>query len=78
MSDETAIPRSPEGRVPSPAHPEQRREALPQHEPKSQLDDPGAPARIEAIKRSPSYIPAVEDVTFLNRDTARGPRLELD
>jgi len=78
MSKQAPVARPPEGRVPSPAHPERRREALPQHEPKSHLDDPDAPARVAAIKASESYRPAIEDVSFLNRGTARGPRLELD
>ncbi|GAB4363213.1 MAG: LOG family protein [Oricola sp.] len=77
-SEDTPAARAPEGRVPSPAHPQRRREALPQHQPKSHLDDPGAPARVAAIKASASYRPAIEDVGFLEEGPARGPRLELD
>jgi len=78
MTDDAGPPRRPEGRVPSPAHPQKRREALPWCAPKSQLDDPDAPGRVAAIQNSASYKPAIEDVSFLNHDTARGPRLELD
>jgi hypothetical protein len=51
MSEQAPATRPPEGRVPSPAHPEKRREALPQHEPKSHLDDPDAPARVATRSR---------------------------
>jgi uncharacterized protein (TIGR00730 family) len=78
MSEQAPATRPPEGRVPSPPHPQRRREALPQHEPKSHLDDPDAPARVATLMESESYRPAIEDVSFLERDTARGPRLELD
>ena len=78
MTETVHASRGPEGRVPSPAHPHKRREALPQHEPKSHLDDPDAPARLAAILESESYSPAIRDVGFLGRDAARGPRLELD
>jgi len=78
MSEQAPATRPPEGRVPSPPHPQRRREALPQHEPKSHLDDPDAPARVATLMESESYRPAIEDVSFLERGTARGPRLELD
>lgn len=78
MTEDVSTTRAPQGRVPSPAHPQTRREALPQHEPKSHLDDPGAPARLAAIQASASYRPAIEDVGFLEKAPARGPRLELD
>jgi len=64
--------------VPEPAHPQHRREPLPWQEPKSQLDDPQGPAKLEAILKSPSYKPAIEDVDFLDGDDARGVRLQLD
>lgn len=78
MSEDVRSSRAAEGRVPSPAHPRERCEALPQHQPKSWLDDPDAPARIEALKKSPSYRPADQDVAFLNRNDTRGVRLQLD
>jgi len=64
--------------VPEPAHPYHRREPLPWQEPKSQVDDPQGPAKLEAILKSPSYRPAIEDVDFLDGDDARGVRLQLD
>jgi uncharacterized protein (TIGR00730 family) len=66
------------GRIPQPAHPELRREALPGQQPKPSLEDPHAPARLQAILESPSYRQADEDVEFLNRDDTRGLRLQVD
>jgi hypothetical protein len=51
---------------------------LPWHLPKPVEEDPNAPARVEAILRSPSYCLADEDVDFLNRNDTRGLRLQLD
>lgn len=65
-------------RFPAPAHPKKRREPLPWQKPKSAAEDAGAPARLEAILNSPSYRKADEDTDFLDRDDARGPRLQLD
>ncbi len=64
--------------VPQPAHPHQRREPLPWHKPKPSIEDPEGPGKLELILNSPSYIPAVEDVDFLDGDDARGVRLQLD
>lgn len=65
-------------KVPEPAHPQHRKEPLPWQEPKSQVDDPQGPAKLEAILKSPSYSPAIQDVNFLDGDDARGVRLQLD
>jgi uncharacterized protein (TIGR00730 family) len=61
-----------------PAHPQRRREPLPGCQPKPADEDPEAPRRVAEILASPSYREADRDVDFLNRDEARGPRLELD
>jgi uncharacterized protein (TIGR00730 family) len=77
--DETQKPRRKGAdRVPVPAHPHKRREALPWHKPKPSHEDPEAPARLKAILESPSYLQADQDVDFLNRDDTRGLRLQLD
>ena len=55
-----------------------RRQALPWHEPKSEQDDPGARAAVDAIVRHPSYREADRDVDFLDSDDMRGVRLQLD
>jgi len=64
--------------VPEPAHPHQRREPLPWQKPKPTIEDPQGPAQLDAILKSPSYRPAIEDVDFLDGDDARGVRLQLD
>lgn len=64
--------------VPQPAHAEQRKEPLPWQTPKSSNEDPECPSKLQAILGSPSYVPAVEDVDFLDGDDARGVRLQLD
>ena len=64
--------------VPAPAHPHQRREPLPWQTPKPSGDDPECPGKLEAITNNPSYVPAIEDVDFLDGDDARGVRLQLD
>jgi uncharacterized protein (TIGR00730 family) len=64
--------------VPRPPHPEHRREPLPQSHPKSGREDPGAPARIQALIEAPSYRRADQDTSFLERDEVRGLRLQLD
>ena len=64
--------------VPRPPHPEHRREPLPQAHPKPGKEDPGAPARIQALLEAPSYRRADKDVDFLERDEVRGLRLQLD
>jgi len=64
--------------IPQPPHPEHRREPLPECQPKAGEEDPGAPARIQALLDSPSYRRADQDVNFLERDEARGMRLNLE
>ncbi|VAW80290.1 hypothetical protein MNBD_GAMMA13-1711 [hydrothermal vent metagenome] len=64
--------------VPLPAHPEQRGEALPWQTPKPSNEDPDAPAKLERILNSPSYIQADQDTDFIGRDDARAIRLQLD
>ncbi len=64
--------------VPKPAHPRQRREPLPWQQPKSASDDAEGARKLQAILASPSYVPAIEDVDFLDGDDARGVRLQLD
>jgi len=64
--------------IPHPPHPEHRREPLPESRPKAGEEDPGAPARIQALLNAPSYRRADQDVAFLERDEARGLRLNLE
>lgn len=64
--------------IPTPAHPQLRREPLPWHRPKSSEEDPDAPHRIQAILNSISYRQADQDVGFLNLDETRGVRLQID
>ena len=64
--------------VPTPAHPQQRREPLPWHRPKPAEEDPGALKSVEAIRRSASYRLAEQDVDFITRPDSRGPRLQLE
>ncbi|MGA2127353.1 MAG: TIGR00730 family Rossman fold protein [Xanthobacteraceae bacterium] len=64
--------------IPRPAHPQRREEPLPWQRPKSVEEDPGAFDRVEAIRRSPSYRLAEQDMEFLGRSDMRGPRLQLD
>jgi uncharacterized protein (TIGR00730 family) len=64
--------------VPRPPHPAHRREPLPQFHPKPGKEDPGAPARIQALLEAPSYRRADQDVDFLEREEVRGLRLHLD
>lgn len=55
-----------------------RREPLPWQKPKSPSEDWEAPAKLESILNSPSYVPAIRDVDFLDSGYARGVRLQLD
>ena len=64
--------------VPTPEQLEKRREPLPWETPKPVEEDPLAPARVENIIASPSYLQADQDVDFLNRDDTRGVRLQID
>jgi len=64
--------------IPKPAHPRHRREPLPWCQPKPVEEDRDAPARVNAIMSSPSYLQGDEDIDFLNRDETRGVRLQID
>jgi uncharacterized protein (TIGR00730 family) len=64
--------------VPAPAHPHERREPLPWHRPKLAEEDPGAPRAVQAIRESPTYRLAEQDVDFIARADIRGPRLEIE
>ncbi len=64
--------------VPEPALPQQRKESLPWQTPKPPEEDPASPDKLDAILNSPSYVPAIEDIDFLDGDDARGIRLQLD
>jgi uncharacterized protein (TIGR00730 family) len=64
--------------VPAPAHPHERREPLPWHRPKPAEEDPGAPRAVQAIRESPTYRLAEQDVDFIARADIRGPRLEIE
>ena len=55
-----------------------RRAPLPWSRPKPADEDPSAAERVRAIVQSPSYLPADEDVAFLNYPETRGLRLQLD
>lgn len=65
-------------KVPTPHSAPERKEPLPWQKPKPPSEDWEAPAKLEKILGSPSYIPAVKDVAFLNSAYARGMRLQLD
>lgn len=69
---------NPQSRIPTPAHPQWRREPLPWHQPKPAEEDPEALLRIQAILKAPSYRLADEDTDFLHRDDLRGVRLQID
>src|SRR5450631_1685474 len=64
--------------IPTPAHPDKRREALPWQQPKATAEDPEALQRVQAILNSPSYRRADNDIEFLARDGVRGVRLQID
>jgi uncharacterized protein (TIGR00730 family) len=64
--------------IPTPAHPHQRREALPWQRPKPIEEDPEAMRRVQAIVQSPSYRTADTDPAFLAEDDLRGVRLQID
>jgi uncharacterized protein (TIGR00730 family) len=64
--------------VPTPAHPHERREPLPWHRPKPAEEDPRAPEWVRAIRESPTYRLAEQDVDFVARADIRGPRLEIE
>jgi uncharacterized protein (TIGR00730 family) len=64
--------------IPTPAHPDKRREALSWQRPKATEEDPQAFHRLQAILNSPSYRPADTDTDFLAEDDLRGVRLQID
>jgi hypothetical protein len=64
--------------IPTPAHPDKRREALPWQQPKAIEEDPEAMRRVQAILKSPSYRTADTDTEFLAEDDLRGVRLQID
>lgn len=64
--------------IPQPAQPDRRQQPLPWHRPKPAAEDPDAPARTRAILASPSYVLAEQDLAFLERDEARGVRLQIE
>jgi len=65
-------------KVPTPAHPDQRREPLPWQAPKLAIDDADCAEMLARILRSESYLPAVQDVDLLGSGETRGLRLQLD
>jgi hypothetical protein len=65
-------------KIPAPAHPTERRQALPWRQPKSVDEDPDALRRVQAILNCPSYRTADTDTAFLAEDDLRGVRLQLD
>ena len=68
----------PTKRVPSPPHPQARRQPLPEHSSKSTEEDPAAPQALRAIRESPTYRLAEQDAEFIARADIRGPRLEIE
>ncbi len=70
--------RSLKGDCPTPPHPRERNKKLPEQAPKPAMDDPAAPAAIQAIINSPSYREADQDIEFLQEGYSRGLRLQLE
>ena len=64
--------------VPEPAQPNLRREPLPWCKPKPVCEDAQCTNLLKAVMEHPSYLPAVQDVDFLNGADTRGLRLQLD
>ncbi|GAC17312.1 LOG family protein [Paraglaciecola arctica] len=64
--------------IPKPAHPIRRKEALPWQKPKPVSEDPKIANKLETILDNSSYVPAIEDIDFLQGPNARGIRLQLD
>jgi uncharacterized protein (TIGR00730 family) len=64
--------------TPTPADPCERREPLPEQQPKPAADDPGAPERVRALIESPGYRQADRDPEFLKLEATRGVRLQID
>jgi hypothetical protein len=65
-------------KVPEPAHPHRRREPLPWLNPKPVSEDAECARTLKAILENPSYVPAIQDVDFLDSNDTRGIRLQLD
>ena len=66
-------------RFKKPPHKTSRDSELPWQHPKSPLEGPQAQENLDAIMKSPSYRMAIEDLTFLQEDSAALPaRLQLD
>ena len=55
-----------------------RRRPLPWQTAKPAVDDAGAPERVAALLRSPSYTPGGEDPDFVPRSDPRSERLMMD
>lgn len=55
-----------------------RSEPLPSCAPKSRLDDPTAPERVQKLLQSPAYRRADQDPEFLARNELRNARLQLE
>jgi uncharacterized protein (TIGR00730 family) len=72
------LSQTPDGKSPTPPHPQKRRKPLPGQTPKDAADDPMAPAAIQAILDSGAYREADLDVEFLQEDESRGLRLQLE
>ena len=66
------------GVVPEPPHPTNRKERLPGEIPSSESIARANAERTDAILNSQAYLPATEDVDFLQGSDARGVRLQLD
>jgi uncharacterized protein (TIGR00730 family) len=64
--------------IPRPPDPKRRREPLPGSHPKAGDEDPHAADRVHVLLEAPSYRRADQDVAFLERDEARGLRLNLE
>jgi len=56
----------------------QRRQALPEQQPKSPSDDPDAPEAIRRIMENPAYREADQDLDLLQEEETRGFRLQLE
>jgi uncharacterized protein (TIGR00730 family) len=64
--------------IPQPPHPRNRREPLPECQPKAGEDDPHAPEAVRTLLDSAAYRRADQDTGFLQRNEARGLRLNLE
>ena len=64
--------------VPHPQHPVERKERLPGEVADPEGDAIRDAARVNSILNATAYLPATEDVAFLEASDARGVRLQLD